>query len=86
MKLPPPASPLRACRKRLNLTMQMVCDEIGMDTGSYSRLERMKQGATPETAEKLVKALGRENITEMQILYPERYMKRSRAKGAEAKP
>jgi transcriptional regulator with XRE-family HTH domain len=66
-------SPLRAIRKRRRLTLASVSKAVGTDTGNLSRIENMKQSATPELAAKLARFYGHE-ITEMQILYPERYM------------
>lgn len=49
-----------------------------VDVSHYGRIERGLVGASPELAAKLA-AFYREHgirLTEMQILYPERYMRR----------
>lgn len=65
----------RLARVRLThgWTLQEVADAIGIDTGSLSRLERGRQGASPETAARLADLYGRREITELEILYPERF-------------
>ena len=50
-----------------------VAAAINYDVGNLSRLERGAQTASLEIAEKLVKFYEKK-ITEMQILYPQRYM------------
>ncbi|MEQ4624774.1 helix-turn-helix domain-containing protein [Providencia manganoxydans] len=66
-------TPLRKIRLEKQLTISEVANAISCDVGNLSRLERGTQAASLELAEKLVKFYG-ENITEMQILYPKRYM------------
>jgi predicted transcriptional regulator len=65
-------TPLRRLRKRLKRTLQQVADAIKSDTGNVSRIEQGKQ-CSPEQAEKLVEYFGRGSISEIEILYPERY-------------
>ncbi|EIU7557583.1 MULTISPECIES: helix-turn-helix domain-containing protein [Providencia] len=67
-------TPLRRIRIEKQLTISEVANAINCDVGNLSRLERGAQAASLELAEKLVKFYG-EKITEMQILYPKRYMK-----------
>ncbi|MDH2394642.1 helix-turn-helix transcriptional regulator [Providencia rettgeri] len=67
-------TPLRRIRIEKQLTISEVANAINCDVGNLSRLERGTQAASLELAEKLVKFYG-EKITEMQILYPKRYMK-----------
>ncbi|EJY6033047.1 helix-turn-helix transcriptional regulator [Pseudomonas aeruginosa] len=44
-----------------------------IDTGNLSRIERCEQRASPLMAEKLVRVFG-DALTEMHVLYPERYL------------
>lgn len=66
-------TPLRLVRQARNLTLQVVADAVGIDTGSLSRIEQGKQGCSSETAAKLAAFFGPADITELEILYPERY-------------
>lgn len=65
-------SPLKQARLRRNGTLVEVSAAVGTDTGNLSRIENGKQKASPKLAEKLAHYFGHE-ITEIQILYPERY-------------
>jgi hypothetical protein len=49
------------------------------DTGNLSRLERGMQGATPQLAESLSKVFGKRTLTEIHVLYPERFTNQSAA-------
>lgn len=71
-------SPLRKLRKQRGWRLQHVIDRLremncSLDTGNLSRIERCKQSASPAMAEKLCLVFGGE-LTELQILYPERFM------------
>ena len=65
-------SPLRQVREGKGQTIVEVCHAIGIDPGNLSRIENGKQKPSTEVAEKLANYFGKE-ITEMQILYPERF-------------
>ncbi len=65
-------SPLRRVREAKGQTIVEVCRAVGIDQGNLSRIENGKQRASVEVAEKLVKHFG-SAITEMEILYPERF-------------
>jgi len=54
------------------MTLQQVSVKVGIDAGNLSRIERCKQSASPLLAEKLSKLFCGE-ISEIEILYPERY-------------
>lgn len=69
-------TPLRAIRTARQLSLASVSKAIGLDTGNLSRIERMTQQASPSTAEALANYFDRE-ITEEQILYPERFIDKS---------
>jgi transcriptional regulator with XRE-family HTH domain len=63
-------SPLRQARESVGLTIPGVAQELGIDPGNLSRIERGKQTPSKDLATKLAQRFG---LTEMQILYPERY-------------
>lgn len=65
-------SPLRNVREARGQTIVEVCQAVSADPGNLSRIENGKQKASTELAEKLAKHFDNE-ITEMQILYPERF-------------
>jgi transcriptional regulator with XRE-family HTH domain len=71
-------TPLRAIRTARHLSLATVATAIGLDTGNLSRIERMTQQASPSTAEALSNYFDRE-ITEEQILYPERFVEKATA-------
>lgn len=66
-------TPLRKMRVEKGLTIAEVSLATQVDVGNLSRIERGKQVTSLETAEKLARFFKGE-ITEMQILYPQRYM------------
>ncbi|MEQ5126438.1 helix-turn-helix transcriptional regulator [Providencia alcalifaciens] len=66
-------TPLRKIRLEKKLTISEVANAIHCDVGNLSRLERGTQAASLELAERLARFYG-DKITEMQILYPQRYM------------
>jgi len=66
-------TPLRKMRVEKGLTIAEVSKMTEIDVGNLSRIERGKQITSLETAEKLSKFFDGK-ISEMQILYPHRYM------------
>jgi transcriptional regulator with XRE-family HTH domain len=80
-------TPLRQARERRNLTIQQVAAAVGIDSGNLSRIERGQQVPSKELTEKLAKYFGGE-ITELQIIYPERFAAGEESTGSEstAKP
>ncbi|HAU4296082.1 MULTISPECIES: helix-turn-helix domain-containing protein [Serratia] len=66
-------TPLRKMRVEKGLTISEVSKLTEIDIGNLSRIERGKQVTSLETAEKLSKFF-EGKISEMQILYPHRYM------------
>lgn len=70
-------TPLRKIRRARRLTLTDVARSNGMDAGNLSRIERGAQAASPEVAEKLSKYFDGE-VTELEIIYPERYSGRTR--------
>jgi transcriptional regulator with XRE-family HTH domain len=67
-------TPLRKMRVEKKLTIAEVAIATQLDVGNLSRIERGIQVPSLETAEKLSRFF-KGKITEMQILYPQRYMK-----------
>lgn len=65
-------TPLKTTRLRRRATLADVAAAVGASTGNLSRIENGLQKARPKLAEKLATYFGHE-ITEIQILYPERY-------------
>jgi transcriptional regulator with XRE-family HTH domain len=65
-------TPLKKLRRQRGLTLQHVATAVGIDTGNLSRIERGSQ-RSPEMAERIVNWFGRDAISELEILYPERY-------------
>jgi transcriptional regulator with XRE-family HTH domain len=66
-------TPLRQIRERKGQTIVEVSRAVSTDQGNLSRIERGEQKASTELAEKLAKHFGNE-ISEMEILYPDRFM------------
>lgn len=66
-------TPLRKMRVEKGLTISEVAMATQIDVGNLSRIERGIQVTSLETAEKLSKFF-KGKISEMQILYPQRYM------------
>lgn len=65
-------SPLRQARERRKLTIVQVAKAVETDPGNLSRIENGKQRASTDLAEKLAKYFDDE-VSEIQILYPERF-------------
>lgn len=66
------ATPLRKLRKLRGLSTTVVAAAVELDQSTYSRIEA--SGATSrETAAKIADYFGREWITELHILFPDRY-------------
>ena len=64
--------PIKTIRIKRGQTLAEVARAVGTDAGNMSRIENGKQRASADLAEKLAKHFGYE-ITEIQILYPERF-------------
>lgn len=69
-------TPLRKMRVEKKLTIAEVAMAVQCDVGNLSRIERGAQITSLEMAEKLSKFFDG-LVTEMQILYPQRYMSKS---------
>lgn len=68
-----PDSPLRRIREQRGLSLEQVSESTGIKVPNLSMIERGLQGVSISNAEKLVEFYGRETITEMELLYPERF-------------
>ncbi|GAA0469683.1 helix-turn-helix transcriptional regulator [Tatumella punctata] len=66
-------TPLRKMRMEKKLTISEVALAVHCDVGNLSRIERGVQVTSLEMAERLSKFFGG-LVSEMQILYPQRYM------------
>jgi transcriptional regulator with XRE-family HTH domain len=64
---------IKAARLKRGQTLVQVAKAIGTDAGNLSRVENGKQKPSPKMAAKLALHFGYE-ITEIQILYPERFV------------
>lgn len=71
-------SPLKRVRLKHEQTLQQVAKAVGIDTGNLSRIERGLQVPSRNLTERLAQYFDYE-IAELQIIYPERYVKQSAA-------
>lgn len=68
-------SPLRAARKKRKLTQQQLAMAVGVTQSHISSVETGMDHASAQLAEKLVAVIGRQWISEEEILYPERFIR-----------
>lgn len=73
-------TPLRIAREGRGLTILKVAGELGLDPGNLSRIERGAQVPSLDVAEQLAKFFDGK-VTEMQILYPKRYLQATAVEG-----
>ena len=70
----PLRTPLRkACDKR-GITFKDLAKEVGTDVGNISRIQRGKQIPNSDLAAKICAQFPDGEITELHLIYPERYM------------
>lgn len=69
------ATPLKRLREERGESVRHVAAAIGTSPSNLSRIENAEHRSSPEIAERLARHFGHA-ITELQILYPERYMTR----------
>lgn len=69
---PRTCSPLKKLRTERGLSIHRVAEAVGTHGGNLSRIENRRQRCSPELAERLARFFGYA-ITEIQILYPERF-------------
>lgn len=71
-------TPLRKLREKRGYSLRYVAAACSINVGNYSRLERGLKNCSPEVAARLVSFFSqdvkRKPITELEILFPERYM------------
>jgi transcriptional regulator with XRE-family HTH domain len=63
-------SPLRVAREAAGLTIVQAAQALEMDPGNLSRIERGEQVPSKDLAAKLATQF---SLSEIQILYPERF-------------
>lgn len=68
-----PNTPLKTLRVKKGLTTTAVAAKVGIDQGTYWRIEN-GAGTTPETAEKIARYFAADGLTEIHVLYPERFV------------
>jgi transcriptional regulator with XRE-family HTH domain len=66
-------SPLRLAREQMDMTLQDLAIKVDSDVGNLSRIERGKQIPSSELAEKICSQFPAGVITELHLIYPERY-------------
>ena len=64
---------MKKARIAKGLTLQEVAKRVDSDTGNISRIERGKQTPSKELVTKLVGLFSDYGITEVHIIYPERF-------------
>lgn len=66
-------SPMRRAREKHGITLQDLAIKVGSDVGNLSRIERARQVPSSELAEKICKEISNGELTELHLIYPERY-------------
>lgn len=66
-------TPLKRIRLEKGIKQIDLAGKVGIDQSHLSRIESGRERASPDVAAKLAEQIGREWITELHILYPERY-------------
>jgi len=66
-------SPLRIAREKQDMTLQDLAAKVDSDVGNLSRIERGKQIPSGELAAKICAQFPAGEITELHLIYPERY-------------
>lgn len=67
-------TPLKRVRVLRKLTQDELADKVKIDQATLSRIERGIARASPELAADIVKVLNTDLLTEIHVLYPERFM------------
>lgn len=73
MSHPENTHPLKLARKARQMTLTQLAELVHVDTGNLSRIERFQQKPSTEIAARIAGVFAGE-ITEMHLLYPERYL------------
>lgn len=66
-------TPLKNARLASGRKLADVAASVGTDVGNLSRIERGAQKPGPDLAAKLAAQFARDGITEMHVIYPERF-------------
>lgn len=66
-------TPLKRVRRELGIKQETIAAALGVSQAHISCVENRKERASPDLAERIVRFFGREQITEEQILYPQRF-------------
>lgn len=66
-------TPLKRIRLERGITQVTIADSAGIDQSTFSRIENGEAQASADTAAKIADAIGRKWISELHILYPDRY-------------
>ena len=74
------SSSIKAARLKRGQTLVQVATSIGTDAGNLSRIENGKQKPSTTMAARLARYYNNE-ISEIQILYPERFAESARRQG-----
>lgn len=77
-------TPLKKARLAKGWVLEDVVSRLrriggSADVGNLSRIERGLQKASVDLAASLVRVFGKRSLSEMQVLYPERYMEKESA-------
>lgn len=72
-------TPLKRARLDLGINQETLAAALGISQAHISSLENRKERASADLAEKIVEYFGSHNITEVQILYPERFANKEAA-------
>jgi transcriptional regulator with XRE-family HTH domain len=70
---------LRKIRLAKRFTLEQVSNATGIGIPNLSEMERGNYGVSKDAAAKLADFYGRDTITEMELLYPERYAEQQAA-------
>lgn len=73
-------TPLRRARNARGLTLEQLSSGVNLDPATISRIER-GETCSADAAERLAAFFGENTITELEILYPERYEPKKVAAG-----
>lgn len=65
-------TPLQIAREKRQITQPALAEALGIHQSYYSRVERGQKRCTPVLAQKISSYFGH-SVSEMEILYPERY-------------
>lgn len=73
MPQPSGIHPLKHARKARKMTLTELANLVHVDSGNLSRIERFQQKSSTDLAERIA-AVFAGQLTEMHLLYPERYL------------